>query len=159
MQTQVFTDLDQSMLDFFKINMTNNTTNFFGIHLAGFYHMPKNWSMGIDFESYYYNQYLYLFPTLDFKISKQITNSPIKISPLIGAGTNLIIPLQALSDTKSANFIKINAGVDFEMGLSKSVSFFASPIYNFSIPLGETRNTFKTVEHYNFSFGLRLNLQ
>jgi hypothetical protein len=157
LRNQVFTDLTQPILDYFSIETQKSSSNFYGLQLAGYYHFSQKWSMGINMENYYYNNSLYLFPTLNVKFSTQIINSPIKLSPIIGGGINCILPMDSIKNSKFADYVKINGGVDIEMGIAKHFSFFATSYYNFCIPVNKG-NDLKLINYYNFILGLRFNL-
>jgi hypothetical protein len=157
MRTQVFTDLTQPILDYFSIETQKSSYNFYGFQLAGYYHFSQKWSTGINMENYYYNNTLYLFPTLNIKFSTQIINSPIKLSPIIGGGISCIVPTNDINSSKFADYIKVNGGIDFEMGIAKRFSFFATSYYNFCIPKNK-ENNLDLINYYNFIFGLRFNL-
>jgi hypothetical protein len=157
LRNQIFTELTQPILDYFAIDTVKSSYNFYGFQLAGYYHWSPKWSTGINMENYYYNNSLYLFPTLNVRFSTQIINSPIKLSPIIGAGISCIVPTNNIKNSKFADFVKINGGIDIEMGIAKHFSFFATSYYNFCIPVNKSNNL-ELINYYNFILGLRFNL-
>jgi hypothetical protein len=156
LRNQVYTELTQPILDYFAIDTARSSYNFYGFQLAGYYHWSPKWSTGINMENYYYNNSLYLFPTLNVKYTTQIINSPIKLSPIIGGGINCIVPTNNIKNSKFADYVKINGGIDIEMGIAKHFSFFATSYYNFGIPVNKDNNL-EFISYYNFILGLRFN--
>lgn len=157
LSSRILSEMTQPIFDYFLIDNSTKTSNFYGFQIAGMYHFTPKWSMGVNIENYIYSESIYGFPTLNVKYSSQIANSNIIISPFLGGGTNFILPLDSMSNINAADYFKINGGIDIELRVKRNFSFFTTSSYNYCIPLNN-KNNLDYLSHYNFIFGIRLNL-
>lgn len=157
LSSRILSEITQPIFDYFSIDNSTNISNFYGFQIAGTYHFTPKWSAGLNVENYIYSEAIYGFPTLNVKYSSRIANSNIIISPFLGGGTNFILPLDSMSNIKAADYFKINGGIDIELRVKRNFSFFTTNSFNYSIPLNN-KNKLDYLSHYNFIFGIRLNL-
>ncbi|MCF8357655.1 MAG: SPOR domain-containing protein [Prolixibacteraceae bacterium] len=155
-QTNVLSRIDTLLLDYLDVDKRNYSNTFWGLYFGMGYQLAKNWSLGIDFQSYFFNSYYYLQPSFYLKPNIRSASLPISFNPSLAVGTLFILPKTGTA--KGGRYVLFRPGVELEWALSPTVSLFGGALYHSNRYIDNKQFLKSNTQHLIVNFGLRLNV-
>ncbi len=155
-ESHVLSRTDTILLDYLDVDRRNYSNTFWGLYFGIGYQFAKNWSMGIDFQSYIFNNNYYLQPSFYLKPNIRSASLPLSFNPSLAVGTLVILPKTGTA--KGGRYFLFRPGFELDWALSPTVSLFGGACYH-SNRYFENKQFLKSdTQHLIVNFGLRLNV-
>lgn len=155
-QTNILSRTDTLLLDYLDVDRRNYSNTFWGIYTGLGYNFAKNWSAGVDFQSYFYNNYYYVQPSFFLKPHIRSSSIPVTFNPSLAVGTLLILP--KTGTPFGGRYILIRPGIELEWNISNSLSIFGGVFYHSNSYVENKQFIKSNTQHLILNLGLRFNV-